>query len=521
MAEDKRSTREKKTSIKNSVGRLILIALVLLCQLLWVILSLIRLDAEYPIVLTIVNLLAIILALDVNEKQMNISLKAPILFVLLALPVLGVVFMLMTGIGSNLPKTRKRFKNIDDRLKPYLETDDKTVEKVREEDKSIASMFDYLRDFAGYPVHSDSDISFYPDATLCLQKMKEDLRKAEEFIFMEYHAIEDAQAFSGVFEILKEKAGSGVEVRILYDDIGSFVFISKAFIRKLNAAGIKCCAFNPMMPIYNLFINNRDHRKLMLIDGKVGFTGGFNLANEYFNITSPYGYWKDSGVRVEGRAVDNMTAMFLQMWNSIKKNSIDEDLSRFFNGAVADVDSHAFIAPYADSPIDGESVGENVYMNIINSATDYVWFMTPYLIITDDMKRMIVLAAKRGVDVRIIVPGIPDKKTTYQITKSYFQELAPYGVKIYTYTPGFCHAKECVSDDKIATCGTINLDYRSLYHNFEDGVLMYQTDSISDIKQDFIDTFPQCEDVTDNYKVRRRGYVRIFRSILRLLAPLF
>ena len=160
-------------------------------------------------------------------------------------------------------------------------------------------------------------------------------------------------------------------------------------------------------------------------------------------------------------------------------------------------------------------------MNIINSATDYVWFMTPYLIITDDMKRMIVLAAKRGVDVRIIVPGIPDKKTTYQITKSYFQELAPYGVKIYTYTPGFCHAKECVSDDKIATCGTINLDYRSLYHNFEDGVLMYRTDSISDIKQDFIDTFPQCEDVTDNYKVRRRGYVRIFRSILRLLAPLF
>ena len=521
MAEDKRSTREKKTSIKNSVGRLILIALVLLCQLLWVILSLIRLDAEYPIVLTIVNLLAIILALDVNEKQMNISLKAPILFVLLALPVLGVVFMLMTGIGSNLPKTRKRFKNIDDRLKPYLETDDKTVEKVREEDKSIASMFDYLRDFAGYPVHPDSDISFYPDATLCLQKMKEDLRNAEEFIFMEYHAIEDAESWHGIQKILEEKVKEGVEVRVFYDDMGSIGFVNTDFVKRLESVGINARVFNPFAPGLNLFLNNRDHRKITVIDGKVGFTGGYNLANEYFHITKPFGFWKDTGIKLEGDAVKSLTITFLEMWNAVKAKDIDDVA---FNKYIKNYDHKAsesgFVAPYADSPMDKIHVGEDVYMSIANSARDYAWYVTPYLIITDEMISALSLAAKRGVDVRIITPGIPDKKLVYSVTRSYYNALAENGVRIFEYTPGFCHAKMSVSDDTMATCGTINLDYRSFYHHFENGCFIAESHVVGEIKKDFQEMFNVSTEVTEYYKSGRGRFLRFGQMLLRLAAPL-
>ena len=521
MTEEKRSTREKRTSIKNSVGRLILIALVLLLEFFWLYTSLLRLDAKYPIVMTVVNILAILLALDINEKEVNISLKAPTLFILLAMPIMGVIFFLITGIGSNLTKVRKRFDHIDAELSPFLMQDQTIMDEVRANSPKATAQFEYLTRYSGYPLRKNTKVKFYDEAIDSLNSQLEDLRKAEDYIFMEYHAIEDAEAFSGIFEILKSKAEQGVEVRILYDDIGSFIFISKSFDKKMKAAGIKCRAFNPMMPIYNLFINNRDHRKLTIIDGKIGYTGGFNLANEYFNITSPYGYWKDTGVRVEGEGVDNMTAMFLEMWNSVKNKHDDNDLARFFHGSSCNIEAEGYVLPYADKPIDNEPVGENVYMNIINSAEKYIWFTTPYLIITDDMKRIMRLAAMRGVDVRIIVPGIPDKKTTYHITKSYFQELVSVGVRIYTYTPGFCHAKQCVSDDIVATCGTINLDYRSLYHHFEDGVIMYDVDAVGDIKNDFERTFPKCEEVTEKYKIRRKGYIRIIRSILRLAAPLF
>ena len=265
-------------------------------------------------------------------------------------------------------------------------------------------------------------------------------------------------------------------------------------------------------------MNNRDHRKVTVIDGKVGFTGGYNLADEYFNITHPYGQWKDTGVRMEGEAVRNLTVMFLELWNAI--DHTDTDFEKYLEPVEYQPKENAYVQPFGDSPMDDEPVGENVYMNIVKNAKDYVYFTTPYLIITDEFKRELCMAAKRGVDVRIITPGIPDKKVVYQLTRSYYAGLAKEGVRIYEYTPGFLHAKQCVCDGETAVCGTINLDYRSLYLHFENGVFFYNCKAVGDMRKDFDNLFPICREVTEQYRSGRSAAVRIGQCILRLFAPL-
>ena len=286
----------------------------------------------------------------------------------------------------------------------------------------------------------------------------------------------------------------------------------------MKAHGIDCRIFNPVMPVLNIFMNNRDHRKITVIDGRVGFTGGYNLANEYFNITHPYGVWKDSGVRLEGEAVRSLTLIFMEMWNAIRDT--DTEYEKYLPDGVFEAKGGGYVQPYADSPLDRERVGENVYMNIIKGATEYVYFITPYLIISDEMKRELGLAAKRGIDVRIVTPGIPDKKLVYRLTRSYYAGLIRDGVRIYEYTPGFCHAKQCICDGKIATVGTINLDYRSLYFHFENGVYLYDVPAIKDIREDFEEVFAVSTEVGNNYHTARSPLKRLGQYFLRLFAPL-
>jgi cardiolipin synthase len=286
----------------------------------------------------------------------------------------------------------------------------------------------------------------------------------------------------------------------------------------MKAEGIQCRVFNPIVPLLNIFMNNRDHRKITVIDGKVGFTGGYNLANEYFNITHPYGQWKDTGIKLTGDAVNSLTCMFLEMWNVFPDT--DKNFENYFPQVTFHSKEQGYVAPYGDCPLDGEPVGENVYMNIIKNAKNYVYFTTPYLIISDEMQRELSQAAKRGVDVRIITPGIPDKKVVYQVTRSYYAGLVKNGVRIYEYTPGFIHAKQCVCDDEVATVGTINLDYRSLYFHFENGTFLYQCSAVGHIKKDFDDLFPVCCEVTEKYKTGRFSILKMWQCILRLFAPL-
>ena len=347
--------------------------------------------------------------------------------------------------------------------------------------------------------------------------MKADLEKAEKFIFMEYFIVADNSAFQEIREILVRKARQGVEVRLMYDDIGSLGFVNLRFARGLSEDGIRCRVFNPAVPVVNLFLNHRDHRKTTVIDGKVGYIGGYNLSDEYFGRARPYGVWKDTGLRLEGEAVRSLTASFFELWNVTTKE--DEDFARYLN-ICHKVTSEGFVQPFNDNPLSEERTAENVYLNLIAQAEKTLYITTPYLIITDEMSRALRLAAKRGVDVRIITPGIPDKKVVFAITRSYYSGLARQGVRIFEYTPGFCHAKQCLCDGKIASIGSSNFDYRSLYHHFENDVLLYGCDAIGDMARDFDVLFSQCSEVTQRYSTGSGAILRMWQCILRLFAPL-
>lgn len=509
---------EAKTAVKNSIGRMIFVMLSVLLQIGWLFVLAQWLDDYSAAISVLASVAALVLVCRIYSKDINSAMKTPWIIVILLFPIMGICLYFLVGHSNVTRGMRKRFEKIDATLIERLVQDEDVLNNLKDKDIGIANQVNYIVNYGKYPVYQNTDVEFYDDALKGIEAQKKELKKAEKFIFMEYHAIEDAESFDSIKRILAEKVKQGVEVRIFYDDIGSIGFINQDFIKRMEALGIKCRVFNPLIPFLSIFMNNRDHRKITVIDGKVGFTGGYNLANEYFNITHPYGYWKDTGVKMTGDAVKSLTVMFLEMWNAIK--ATDESYDSFFPDVKYKAEQCGYIQPYADSPLDIERVGESVYMNIVKNAKKYVYFMTPYLIISDEMSRELELASKRGIDVRIITPGIPDKKLIFEVTRSYYARLAKAGIRIYEYTPGFCHAKQCVCDDEIATVGTINLDYRSLYLHFENGVLLYDCPIVEDVKKDFDNTFPECNEVTEKYRSGRSAVLRLGQCALRLISPL-
>ena len=368
-------------------------------------------------------------------------------------------------------------------------------------------------------------MDYYAAGELALEPLLEALRSAERYILLEFFIMNPGLFMDQVFEVLAQKADQGVEVRVIYDDFGCLTTLPSDFVAQMEAIGIKCLQFNPFTPVISLAVNNRDHRKIVVVDGKVGFTGGMNLADEYINEIERFGYWKDNLIRLEGPGVWSLATLFLDMWNAIYPKK-DINYETFKDDTLAERaltladPSQGFVQVYGDTPLDNEPLGENVYRDMLNIAQDYVYIYTPYLVISYELQTAMTLAARRGVDVRLMTPGIPDKKMVYQATRSYYNVLARAGVRIYEYTPGFMHAKQCVADDEIATCGTINLDFRSLYHHFENGVLFYRYHAVLDIKQCFLDTFPQCREVTERYLHGRTLFQRAEHCLLRLISPL-
>ena len=509
---------EAKAAVKNSIGRLMFAALGFVIQVVWIIMLCLKLN-DYSAAISLGrSVLALCVAFYIYGKDMNAGFKLPWIIAILAFPVLGLCLYFLFGRPGATKHMRQHFEKIDADLEGTLVQDENVLKNLEATDFAVANQARYLWKCAGYPAWQNTDVEFHKTAEEGLEAQKRELRKAKKFIFMEYHAIEESSAFLELKEILVQKAKEGVEVRVFYDDVGSFVFINKDFIKRMEAVGIQCRVFNPMHPFLNIFMNNRDHRKITVIDGKVGFTGGYNLAEEYFNRTHPYGYWKDTGIMLTGDAVRNLTVMFLEMWNAVRKTDMDYD--KYLPKVEYTAKEQGFVQPYADSPLDHETTGENVYMNLIKNAKHEIFFTTPYLIITDEMSRELRMAARRGVDVRIVTPGIPDKKMVYQMTRSYYSELARNGVRIYEYTPGFIHAKQCVCDGESATVGTINMDYRSLYLHFENGVLMYHYDAVAEIRKDFEDIFAASTEVTEKYNGRKSVPARMGRGVLRLFSPL-
>lgn len=514
-------TKETMANVKNGVIRMIFALLSIAIEVVLIILIIIGVSKEFVWFSAAFSLLGLAVVLVLYGKKQSASIKMPWILLILLVPVAGLAFYLLVGQNQGTRKMRKRYEEIDKKLLPLLPENDKEQQELKEKSPYAANITHYIREYSGYPVYKNTDITYFDDAKKGLESQKEELKKAKEFIFMEYHAIEDAESWRGIQEILEEKVKEGVEVRVFYDDMGSIGFVNTDFVKRLESVGIHARVFNPFAPGLNLFLNNRDHRKITVIDGKVGFTGGYNLANEYFHLTEPFGFWKDTGLKLEGDAVRSLTVTFLEMWNAVKAKDIDDvDFEKYLGRYDHKASDGGFVAPYADSPMDKIQVGEDVYMSIANSARDYAWYITPYLIITDEMISALSLAARRGVDVRIITPGIPDKKLVYSVTRSYYNALAVNGVRIFEYTPGFCHAKMSVSDDTVATCGTINLDYRSLYHHFENGCFVAESHVVDEIKRDFEEMFSASNEVTEYYKSGRGRFLRFGQMLLRLVAPL-
>lgn len=463
------------------------------------------------------RLVSVFVVLYILKSDINPVYKIPWIVLLLALPVFGGVLYIIYGRLHFSKKDIMTFVDINNKCKEALALRPSANDSLEKEAPLIYPQAKYLLDYALAPTYKNTETTYFPLGDDMFPVMLSELNKAEKFIFMEYFIIEDGLMLNSILDILKEKASRGVDVRFMYDSLGSIAKAPVNIVRDLRNAGIRCFEFNTFRSILDNRYNNRDHRKICVIDGNVGFTGGVNLADEYINVKTVYGHWKDTAIMIKGDAVWSLTNMFLTLWDGI--NKCDEDFRKYLPDIDVKTDN-GYVIPYTDFPIDNETVGKSVYLNMINRANRYIYIMTPYLILDNTMATSLCDAAKSGIDVRLITPGIADKKLVNLLTKSYYDKLIEAGVKIYEYTPGFVHAKIFVSDDETAVVGTINLDYRSLAHHFENAIWMYKTDIVADIKKDFLDTQEKCERITLEKYMKKSFAKIIFLPILRLFSPM-
>lgn len=457
--------------------------------------------------------------LHIINKHESPEFKLPWIIIIMLFSVVGAfVFILLTSSDQN-KKTILKFKNNKESLNPYLKQDE-TIEKLKNENRDAYLQANYIKESTGLPCYENTKVSYYKIGQDFHKELLNSLKEAKNFIFMEYFIIEEGKMWNPIYEILKEKVNNGVKVYVIYDDFGCMTTLDEKYDKKLSDERICCIPANKFAPVLSRIHNNRDHRKITVIDGIVGFTGGINLADEYINSKVKHGHWKDTAIKLEGKAVKSLTALFLEMWNTQSKTQLD--LEEFMKIEYKEIEASGVVAPYGDGPEDfyEDDVAKYVYLNMINLAKEYIYITTPYLICNYEILNSLCVCAKKGVDVRIIIPHIPDKEAVFWMTQSNSETLIKNGVKIYEYTPGFIHAKQFICDDIFATCGTVNLDYRSLAHHFECGTWMYKTECIESMKKDFIDTINVSEAIKDA-KNRLASWKKIIVEIMKVFFPLF
>lgn len=447
----------------------------------------------------------------------NPDYKVPWVLFVLVVPIAG--FMLYFMFYSR--KLQKKFIKRLSELKRYdYEVNNSDArESIERESPMAASQARMLSEISSSHLFTNTKQKYYPLGEDMLADMLPDLGAAKSFIFMEYFIIEEGKFWNSILEVLERKAAEGVCVRVLYDDIGCMSTLPGDYAKTLRAKGIEASPFSRLRGNADSEFNNRSHRKILVIDGRIGYTGGVNIADEYINETVRFGHWKDTAIRLEGEAVWELTRLFLSDYG-INVKSLPEDSFELYP-ECKDIDECGYLIPFGDGPkpIYERRVGKSVIQNMLSSATRYMYMTTPYLIIDNDLCTSIESAALRGVDVRIIVPHIPDKKIVFEITRSFYHRLMAAGVKIYEYEPGFIHAKSYVADDEYAMIGTINLDYRSLVHHFECGVWMYRCDTVAAIKEDIEATLDKSIEITKD--MQRSGiFTRLVRALVRIFAPM-
>ena len=463
----------------------------------------------------LLNALSLLIVLYLVRKDENSAYKVGWIALIGILPLLGGALYLAFGNKRPAKRLRLKMQAVEDAHKKDLVQEPGVLEGLdaREQGQSR-----YVAKYGPYPAWQNTRTQYFACGEAMYPQLLADLEKAEKSIFLEFFIVSHGCMWNGIEKILRRKAAQGVDVRLIYDDFGSLLGLPADFIVRMERAHIRCIPFNPVVPLVSLVMNHRDHRKIVVVDGNTAYTGGVNLADEYINEEERFGYWKDAALRTEGAAVWNFTVMFLDHWNAFRPS--EEDYAPFMPQAESlSAQSDGVIQPYGDSPLDEEALAETVYLNIINQAQRYVYIYTPYFAVGETMLEALKAAAKRGVDVRLVLPGIPDKKLIFRLTRSYYVPLLRAGVRIYEFTPGFLHAKCYVSDDRAAVVGSINMDYRSLFLHFECGALLLYNSQVIALRDDVLRTLPECREVQlADCRTSLAG--TLLDSVLRLLSPL-
>lgn len=509
--------RRKKGIFRIVFSRFFIILLLIILQIFILVSMYLRFEEVLPYSRIFFTVFTVVMIIWLFNCKMDSTAKLTWMIIFFLFPIPGTILCCITQTDFGHYAIKRRVSELIRETKHIL-PQKKDIIKNKEISRSgMNDLCKYVNRTGCFPIYNNTDAVYFPCGESKFASLLEELETAESFIFMEYFILDEGYMWGKILDILKRKAEQGVEVRVIYDGMCEMSTLSHDYPKRMAEIGIKCRAFAPITPFLSTYYNYRDHRKILIIDGKTAYTGGINLADEYINRRERFGHWKDSAVMLKGEAVTSFTLMFLQMWNISEKETEWDKWLTPHPSAV----SSGFVMPYSDCPLDDEKVGENVYMDILNRATSYVHIMTPYLILDGALENSLKFAAQRGIDVKIILPGIPDKKAAFALAKTHYKELIRSGVKVYEYTPGFVHSKVFVSDDEKAVVGTINLDYRSLYHHFECAAYMYKTVCIEDIERDFTQTLEQCRQVTPESIKKEKLFYKITGQILKFVAPLF
>ncbi len=508
----------KKGLLHLIFSRFFLIVLLLVAQILLTISFYGWLKGLLPFFSAFITVFTICGIVYLFNSGMDSTAKLTWMFLIAIVPITGAALLIFTQTNIGHRRIRERIQEMIDKTNGAIAQPEGVLEKLADDTSGTDDLVKYLNRSGCFPVYDKTQVTYFPQGEDKFAAMLEELEKAEKFIFLEYFIIDEGYMWGSILKILIEKARAGVDVRVMYDGMLEVSTLPGDYCSRLRSHGIRAKSYAPIRPVVSSHYNYRDHRKILVIDGKVAFNGGVNLADEYINRRERFGHWKDAAVMLKGDAAASFTLMFLQMWNAFEDDPVFEP----WISAPAEMPEKpsGYVVPYSDCPLDEDKVGEAVYMDILNRAVSYVHIMTPYLILDGELETALKFAAQRGVDVKLILPGIPDKKLAYALAKSHYRRLVRAGVKIYEYTPGFVHAKVFVSDDVKAVVGTINLDYRSLYHHFECATYMYRTDCIPDIEKDFRETLAKCREVTPETIKNEKFFYKAAGGLMQFIAPL-
>ena len=497
--------------------RVLIVVPAVALQVLWHVLLVKWLAPYAPLIVSLLSVAAVFMVLFIVIKRDESTYKLLWLLIILTMPLVGALLYLFFGNKRTAKPLKKRLQSVESSGDPHPLP---VGETPFAGEKRMEQTIRWLERKTGYPLCKAQPVRYYPLGDNMFPDMLRDMKSAKRSIYIEYFIIEPGQMWDAMMEVLEDKLRQGVDVRVMYDDLGSISSFNFSNARELTQKGIPCVPFNPLLALKGT-ANYRDHRKMLIVDNEIAYSGGINLSDRYINLEHPYGHWKDTGFRLTGEGVHSFTHMFLTFWNAfaLKKGEVGTPMPALQDSAEAPQETDGYVLSYYDSPLEHDATSNQLFIDLLSQSTDYAWFFTPYLMLGDDLMAAMLAAARRGVDVRIIMPGIPDKKLIFRMSHSFYQVLLNGGVKIYEYTPGFVHAKSFVSDDKVATIGTVNLDYRSLFLHFENNSLFYRSGIVEKIKEDFLATQALCSEVQpyDKKRYSRRWAVD---GLLRIFAPL-